>query len=686
MPKFIAQAESTECALACLAMISHSLGRPVSLPTLRALCHGSSRGVTLKAVKDTAKQIGLNATAVRCSVDELDKLTLPAILYWNNNHFVVLHKCGSKHASILDPAIGIRKIDRSQIAQHFSSVAMNFTVAADADKIVDRQPGWREMIDRVKLPTRPLFVVLALGLLLEFLALSAPIFMQIMIDRAIQWSNSSIILPVAAFFLVLFVCQAGLHYVRYECSERIARILAGRFSASVGHSVFHRSLAYFLSRSPADLLTKFRSIRALVDTLIRGMTSLAIDITVAGVSGVAMIMFSPTLALWAFVLLAVSATIRLSTIARETQLNQADVTASTSETGVIFQNLKAIEPIKAQGMERRMLAKWQSELDRALDADHRRKLFQVFLQTYDSLSNSIENLVVITIGAMLVIEAELSLGMLLAFFAYRLYVRERVLAIVRSCSEILAARVHVDRVFDLIDDTAIESAETSAQHKLEGHVRLRNVAFKYGAADDWILRDVNLDISPGESVAIVGISGAGKSTLLRVLLGLVAPNHGTVKLDDADPADFSVGEMRDQIGVALQEDEIFGGTIAENIACFDQPLDSARVKSAAASAQFLSTVQGMPMGFETLITEGGHALSSGQKQRLILARLFYKAPKLIILDEGTANLDGETEASVLAALFELPATKIITAHNPNTLKFVDKVLELRDGRLVMRHR
>ncbi len=264
----------------------------------------------------------------------------------------------------------------------------------------------------------------------------------------------------------------------------------------------------------------------------------------------------------------------------------------------------------------------------------------------------------------MIIEGEgFSVGMLFAFLAYRATFTDRAVALINQGLQFRLLSLHLDRISDIVAN-APEAAGPTLPVEVKGAIRAEGISFRYGASDPLILEDVNLAISPGEFVAITGLSGGGKSTLIKILMGLYPPTAGKIWLD-GQPADAGLWRSwRKHIGFVAQDDRLMSGTLAENIAAFDPEIDMARVEAAAEAARVADDIARFPMRYLSLIGDMGSTLSGGQRQRVLLARAFYRRPKILFLDEGTANLDEETEEKLADLIEGLNITRIVVAHRP----------------------
>ncbi|HYJ42180.1 MAG TPA: ATP-binding cassette domain-containing protein, partial [Steroidobacteraceae bacterium] len=274
-----------------------------------------------------------------------------------------------------------------------------------------------------------------------------------------------------------------------------------------------------------------------------------------------------------------------------------------------------------------------------------------------------------------------SLGMLYSFLAFRAMFTERVLMLIARASQFGMLSLYAERLSDFVLEKPEVAPGSEVDAELAGNIVLSEISFRYGATDPMVLDNVNLEIHAGEFVAITGVTGGGKSTLFKLLLGLQQPTEGTIHLNGerATPALWQA--WRAHIGVVRQDDQLFSGSLAENISFFDPDIDMVRVREAAAAASVSQDIERMPMKYLTLVGDMGSSLSGGQKQRILLARALYRKPKMLLLDEGTANLDPATEELIADMIAGMPITRIVIAHRPALIDRASRVLKVDRGRI-----
>jgi ATP-binding cassette subfamily B protein RaxB len=286
----------------------------------------------------------------------------------------------------------------------------------------------------------------------------------------------------------------------------------------------------------------------------------------------------------------------------------------------------------------------------------------------------------IWIAATLALDGKFSAGMLIAFIAYADQFTSRAAGLIDKCVDFRMLKLHAERVADIALTAPEKRAETAWNGPIpEASIELCNVSFRYAEGEPWILKNCILRIEAGESVAIVGPSGCGKSTLAKIVLGLLEPTEGEVRFGGIDIRKLGLDSYRQWIGAVMQDDQLFAGSIADNIGFFDPETTPVRVEAAARLAVIHDDIMAMPMGYQSLVGDMGSSLSGGQKQRVILARALYRRPKLLMLDEATSHLDVEREHIVNEAIRRLKTTKIVIAHRTEAIRMTSKVFSLRGG-------
>jgi ATP-binding cassette, subfamily B, bacterial CvaB/MchF/RaxB len=350
---------------------------------------------------------------------------------------------------------------------------------------------------------------------------------------------------------------------------------------------------------------------------------------------------------------------------------------AAKEQSHFLETLRAILPLKLSGRETERRARWQHLLSDVFNRDVRTEKISIVFNVSQATLTSAATLAVFYFGARLVMDNELTLGMLIAFASYQVVFTGRMQALVGFAFDWRLLRLHAERLADLaLEAPEEEPAQETDVQRLAPRIQIRGVSFRYADGEPWVIHNLSLQIEPGESVVLVGPSGCGKSTLTKIILGILTPTEGEVLLDGVPIGRLGLRNYRKLIGAVLQEDHLLSGSLADNIAFFDTTADQGDIEVAARVAAIHEEINGMPMGYQTLVGDLGTSLSGGQKQRVLLARALYKKPKILVLDEATSHLDVYNEGRVNDALSGLSLTRIIVAHRPETIASAGRVIEL----------
>ena len=347
-----------------------------------------------------------------------------------------------------------------------------------------------------------------------------------------------------------------------------------------------------------------------------------------------------------------------------------------------LESLRGVQSIKLFNRQADRQARFMNLVVDAMNADIATRRLDLMFVVLHKLVFGLERVAVIWIGALLVLEHRFSVGMLFAFLAYKEQFAQRVSALIDKVVEIKMLRLQGERLADIVLAEPEPVVDVPARLGQETPtLEVVDLRFAYSAAEEPVLRRMNLRIEPGDSVAIVGPSGCGKTTLLKCMLGILAPQAGQIRIGGVDLQQVGLRAWRDMIGTVMQEDQLFAGSIIDNITFFDADADTAWAEQCARVAAIADEIEAMPMGWHTLVGDMGTSLSGGQRQRILLARALYKRPKFLFLDEATSALDVEREREVNAAIRQLAITRVIVAHRPETIASAGRVIVLQDGRV-----
>lgn len=680
----ILQAEAAECGLACLAMVANRHGHKVDLVGLRHRYPTSIQGATLAQMVTIAADLGLAPRAVRLELNELGKLRLPAILHWDLNHFVVLESFASGRAVILDPSAGRKTVTTRELDRHFTGVALELSPAIDFDPLEIRtRVRLRDLWSRLTGYGGALVQLLALSLVLQAAVLISPLFLQLVVDEAVVQGDTSLLLVLFLGFAFVFALSGVTAALRSWVVLVLGQSLSYQLAGNVVRHMLRLPLGFFERRHIGDLMSRLSSVQPIQSLLTQGLVDVVIDAALALTTLAVMALISPllTLIVVATTLLYLGVSLALYPALR--RRTEEEILARANEETYLLESIRAIRAVKLHSHEAMRENGWRNRYADVISAAYRSRIFGIQLDLSESLLFGFQFLIVVYAGALAVLGQEMTIGLLLAFLAYRTSFTTSAVALVEQLQSWRLLGLHLERLSDVVAEKREALRLTPRRGLLPAPaIRAEGLSFSYGPAEAPIFEKLDFEIPAGAFVAIVGPSGSGKTTLMRILLGLLPPTNGQILIDKVPLGPATTSSWRGRIGAVMQDDHLLTGTLADNIAFFDPTLDQANVEQAARMARIHDDIVRMPMAYQSLIGDMGSALSAGQRQRIMLARALYRDPDALFLDEGTANLDDANEMAIAAMLAGLPVTRIVIAHRPALIAKADLVFRLEAGTII----
>lgn len=682
--KTILQSEAAECGLAALAMVASANGNHISLTEMRRRFPLSLKGAKLNQLIHIAQLLGMQTRALRLDMEDLPKLQLPCILHWDLNHFVVLSKVGRGKVTIHDPAIGKREIPLSEVSAHFTGVALELTPGKDFTprKAV---PGisLRQLTGHVTGPRRALLQILLLSLALQVFVVLSPFFMQWVVDQVLVSADKDLLTVLGLGFGLALILQIAIGALRGWSVVYLSSRLGIQWMGNVFAHALRLPLDFFEKRNLGDITSRMSSVQAIQRTLTTSFVEGIIDGIMAIVTMVLMVVYSWKLALVTFVAVALYLGIRLLAFRPFRDGTERQLVAGARQQTHLLESLRGIQSLKVAGAEPLRRSTYENLMVDTVNQDVRLAQMGLGFNGASQLVFGIERIAVIWIGAVLALSNVFSVGMLIAYLAYKDQFAGRMSALIDKFIEFKMLRLHGERLADIVLTPPEEaSADALQAPPANCRIEVENLGYRYASGEPWVLKDCSFVIEPGQSVAFVGASGCGKTTLVKLMLGLLEPTEGVIRVGGEDLRKLGPQALRKVVGAVMQDDQLFNGSIADNISFFDPDFDQTRVEQAAAMAAIHQEIAAMPMGYHSLIGDMGSSLSGGQKQRVILARALYRQPQILFLDEATSHLDTGNEQLVNEAVKQLNVTKIIVAHRPETIASADRVLVVHGGKIV----
>lgn len=678
----VLQTEAAECGLASLAMVASHFGLRIDLPTLRDRFSLSAKGATLADLVRIAGLLQLNARPLRAELEHLPQLQTPCILHWDLNHFVVLTAVRRNIATIHDPARGVRRLPMSEVSKHFTGVVMELVPAADFRPKTEKQHiSLQQLLGRVTGLRRSLAQIFVLALALEGFMLLAPFFLQWVVDSVLVSADRDLLVTLGIGFGLLVMIQVATGAVRSWAVLYLSSTLNLQWLSNVFAHMMRLPVSWFQKRHTGDVMSRFNAIQHIQQTMTTSFIEAVLDGLLVMLTLGMMFVYSGTLSGIAIGCVVVYALMRWVFFRPLRDATEESIVHDAKRETHFLESLRGVQSIKLFNRQEDRQAQFMNRVVDAMNANLATRKLDLMFGVIHKLVFGLERIAVIWVGAMLVMDHRFSVGMLFAFFAYKEQFAVRVSGLIDKLVELKMLRLQGERLADIV----LSSPEVEVggavvrERRVEPRLELHDVSFRYSDSEPDILSGLSFAIEPGESVAIVGASGCGKTTLLKLMLGILAPQDGEMRVGGVPLSQLGLRAWRDMIGTVMQDDQLFAGSITDNICFFDAQPDHEWAEECAQLAAVHDEIAAMPMGYHTLIGDMGASISGGQKQRILLARALYKRPQILFLDEATSALDVDRERIVNQAIKQLQLTRVIVAHRPETIASASRVIVLKDG-------
>ena len=684
----VMQMEALECGAASLGMVLAYYGKWLTLEELRADCGVSRDGSNARNLLVVARANGLKAQGYRMEPENLRKITFPAIIHWNFNHFVVLNGFKKKRAVINDPARGTVEVTLEDFDKSFTGIVLTFEKTDDFLPSGKPKSVWEFAKKRLKGTSTAFAFVILTGLLTAGVGVITPVFSRIFLDHILTGKNREWLVPflVAIGFTLLFqfVVSAiqGVYWLKIEGK------LAIEANASFMWHVLRLPVEFFAQRFIGDISSRQASNERIASTLIGKLAPVFLNIVLLILYLVIMIRYSLLLSV-----IGIAAALLNIVVVRfisEKRVNMSRVVMRDSGklVGVTMSGFEMIETIKASGAENSFFQRWAGYFAKQSNAQITFNRANQFYGIIPPLIQQCSSIAVLMIGVYLILDGAFTIGMLLAFqgfLASFLTPVNQLVGVSQSFIEMRSQMERVEDVFNYQPDVVDEVHNFKAQpYKLKGEVILKDISFGYNRLGPPLISDFSLQMKAGGSVAFVGGSGSGKSTLAKVIAGLYKPWSGEIFFDGLPREEVGRGIFTASLACVDQDIVLFEDSIYNNLTMWDKTLDEATLIKACKDAQIHEDIMERDGGYKHVIKEGGKNFSGGQRQRLEIARALAQEPTILILDEATSALDTKTEEILMQAIKDRGIALIIVAHRLSTIRDCDEIIVLDGGQVVER--
>ena len=687
----IMQLEALECGAAALAMIMAYYRKWVPLEQVRRDCGVSRNGSNAKNMLIAARNYGFDAQGMRCETDALrSDVTLPCIIHWNFNHFVVLTGFRGKYAYINDPARGNLRVTYEELDRAFTGICIQVTPGPDF-KQSGKQKSMLEFTGRRLKGTRSalLFVMLA-TLAGGLFGIINPAFSRFFIDYLLTGENLALLHPFLGLMVLVAAVQVATRWILSVYSLRIDGKMSAAGSSEYMWKILRLPMDFFSQRLSGDILQRQGTNASISATLVNTIAPLIMNTLLMAVYLVIMLRWSVMLTMIGVAAIILNLLVSQIISAKRVNITRVQMRDAGKLAAATLSGIQMIETIKASGSENGYFQKWAGYQASVNAQSVRYARLNRYLGAIPPALSAVANALVLSLGVLLTMQGRFSLGSILLFQGFLNSFMAPASELITAGQSIQEMRTDMERVEDVMqypDDPALSDTphnKSLGYKKLSGEIELRNVTYGYSRLEEPLIRDFSLHVKPGGKVALVGTSGCGKSTVSKLISGICQPWSGEILYDGktADEIDRSI--LTGSIAVVDQDIVLFDDSIADNIKMWDGSIEDFEMILAARDAQIYDDIMERSGGFRYKLAENGKNFSGGQRQRLEIARVLAQDPTILIMDEATSALDARTEYELVKAINDRGITCIVVAHRLSTIRDCDEIIVLDHGQIVER--
>ena len=685
----IMQLEALECGAACLAMILAYYNKWIPLEQVRADCGVSRDGSNAKNVLKAARYYGLSAKGYRFEPEFLKKNgTFPCIIHWNFNHFVVLDGFRGEKAYINDPARGSYCVPMKVFDESFTGICLMFEPTEEFIPTGSKKSMLGYAAKRLKGSGTAIAFTMITSIIAALMGILNPAFSRVFLDRLLTGKNTEWLTPFLILLGIFNVIILTVNAIQSVYSLRVNGKIAAVGNTTYMWRVLRLPMGFFSQRMAGDIQGRQSTNASIANTLIGTFTPMILNFIMTVFYFVVMIRYSFLLTAVGISSLLINSIVSNYISKKRINITRVSMRDSAMLSAATVAGIEMIETIKAAGAENGYFAKWSGHQANVNSQNVKFLKLNQYLGMIPQFVSTLANDAVLLLGVLLTIRGEFTVGMIMAFQGFLGSFMAPVQTFISAGQTLQEMRTQMERVEDVMeyptDDIFAEDDGSEDAEKLSGNIEINNVSFGYSPLADPLIKDFNLKLSPGKTVAIVGGSGCGKSTMSKLISGLYQPWSGEILFDGKPMNEISRNVFRGSLAVVDQEIILFEDTIANNIKMWDDSIEDFEMILAARDAQLHYDIMQRPLGYQHKLLEGGKDFSGGQRQRLEIARVLAQDPTIIILDEATSALDAKTEYDVVRAIRDRGITCIVIAHRLSTIRSADEIIVMEKGVIVDR--
>jgi len=679
---YVEPLQQTECGLSCVAMILRYYKSNESLKDLREYLEIGRDGSTMLQLKHMLEGLNFNTKVYKSSAKGLSQIDLPAILFWDDNHFVVLEKINDDYAIILDPGYGRRKTPISEFEELYTGFALTCRPNENFVRQKKKKSIWFNFLSII-FEKKFLYVKIAiLSVITYFLTLGMPIFIQNLLDGVVDKKDTNFINNS-----VIFLACFSIVYVLFNHIKNVSLIkLKVHIDNAVNTKVFSHLLKvpykFFDIRNKADILFSANSCFVIRETFANQMINGIIDCGAVIFISYYMYRQSALLAFVAFLIFVINLILVAATQPLMFEQSKYLLSEQSKVQSAQVESVFSILGIKMSAIENDVYNNWHKKYSSYLSKYSYKEKISNYIATLTSFTQTVSPMIILCVSIYMYANSLVTIGQVIAFHSLSNTFFSLSRSVFNTWSSFINSSAFLERLGDIINSDKEDDSEDLKKVDISGEIKLNNVSFSYSAQSKQVIKNIDLHIKKGQKVAIVGKSGSGKSTLAKLLVGLYSPTEGQIMFDGIDLSNLDKKYLRKQLGIVPQDVSLFNKSIYNNISMNREDVDLDNVKKVCEVAQISKEIEAMPMGYHTIISEMGMNLSGGQRQRIVLARALLNEPKVLILDEATSSLDYINEKRVSDYFKNIGCTRIVIAHRLSTILDSDLIIVLENGEIV----
>ena len=685
----VLQMENTECGAASLSIVLQYYGRYVPLTQLRELCGVSRDGTDAANLILAARSLGLDAKGFQKSLEALEQLKPPAILFWEFNHFLVFEGFRGDSVALNDPALGPRTVSREDFDRSYTGIVLTMEPGPEFQRGGRAPSVWPIVLRRMASEPMGVAFILIAGLLLILPQLVMPVFAQIYLDEVIGNAMTHWLKPMLWAMALTIGLQVMLQHLQLVGTRRLEKRLTRRFATGFEHHILSLPEKFYSQRHASDIAGRMGINISIAEFIGGRLIPMLTGLVLLVFYLILTFLYSPWLGLLILATTGMNALVVQWNLRTQKDASLTLQKDAAKSGAVVVSAMRDIETIKAAAIEHDVFRRFAGYQSRLLNTFQDFQLRNARLRLIPNALTTFNEVAVLLLGFFLVIRGDLTLGMLLAAQTIAFSLKGQIEAVISFVQKLQGFSAGVLRLEDVLEqpkDALVfnnrDPERVSGPVRLSGRIEIKDLSYSFSAIQAPLIDELSLSIHPGMRVALVGGSGSGKSTLAKLLAGLHQPTGGSIQFDGRTLLEHPRAVVVASLAMVQQEIQLFGCSVRDNLSLWNPAIEEATLIQTCREAEILDVVQGLPEGLDTPLNEGGRNLSGGQRQRLELARALVCNPSILILDEATSALDAETERKLIANLTRRGCTQVIVAHRLSTIRDADLILVMDQGKVI----